>query len=492
VNKERKPIVWSIAGSDNSGGAGIQADNLTLHDFNVHACNIITAITAQNSQRLMSMNCVSEHDFIAQYESLKSEYSPDVIKLGMLGSAAIVTTLAQILANVRVPIVCDPVLRSSSGGHLIDDANAYQLLLPYISVFTPNQQEFSVLINSSIDSIEALEQAAIAFAVKYKLSLVVTGGDNQYATTESADLCVVNGEAFWLKSPHVEQKNTHGTGCTFASSIAALLAKGYFVLDAIVLSKAYINQCLITKIEFDHVVKGPIQHAGFPLSIACLPLLNRHKATQLIFPRENSHCLGVYPVVDSVDWLERCLAEGIKTIQLRVKNKAPVEISGMIKIACEMGRQYQARLYINDYWQLAIEHGAYGVHLGQEDLDVADLQAIANAGLHLGVSTHSWYEIARAHSIKPSYIAIGPIYETTTKVMPFAPQGLEQLKQWVEFIGDTYPVVAIGGIDSTNAEQVLQTGVGSIAMVRAITEAVDYKAAIRSLQTKMEFAVASH
>ena len=123
--------------------------------------------------------------------------------------------------------------------------------------------------------------------------------------------------------------------------------------------------------------------------------------------------------------------------------------------------------------------------LGQEDLQDADLLAIQQAGLYLGLSTHSWFEIARAHSLRPSYVAIGPIYETTTKIMPWKPQGLVNLTQWNTLLSSTYPIVAIGGINNENAEQVLATQVGSIAMVRAITEAPDYVQAINELNEKI-------
>jgi len=138
-------------------------------------------------------------------------------------------------------------------------------------------------------------------------------------------------------------------------------------------------------------------------------------------------------------------------------------------------------LFINDFWEEAIAAGAYGVHLGQEDLQTADINAIREAGLRLGVSTHSYFEIATAHSLKPSYIALGPIYATTSKVMPFDPQGLSQLQHWVELLGEQYTLTAIGGIDVRRAKDVLTTGVGSAAMISAITQADDVEATVAEL-----------
>ncbi|CCJ95118.1 Thiamin-phosphate pyrophosphorylase [Cronobacter malonaticus 681] len=145
-----------------------------------------------------------------------------------------------------------------------------------------------------------------------------------------------------------------------------------------------------------------------------------------------------------------------------------------------MGHAFAGRLFINDYWRLAIKHQAYGVHLGQEDLETADLNAIRNAGLRLGVSTHDDMEIDVALAVRPSYIALGHVFPTQTKQMPSAPQGLAQLAAHVKRLGD-YPTVAIGGISLERAPAVLETGVGSIAVVSAITQAPDWRGATQEL-----------
>ncbi|AVY96775.1 thiamine phosphate synthase [Lelliottia sp. WB101] len=190
--------------------------------------------------------------------------------------------------------------------------------------------------------------------------------------------------------------------------------------------------------------------------------------------------LGLYPVVDSVEWIERLLQAGVKTLQLRIKDKRDEEVESDVIAAIELGRRFDARLFINDYWQLAIKHQAYGVHLGQEDLETTDLSAIREAGLRLGVSTHDDMEIDVALTARPSYIALGHVFPTQTKQMPSAPQGLAQLARHIARLGD-YPTVAIGGISLARAPAVLETGVGSIAVVSAITQAADWRAATEQL-----------
>ena len=190
--------------------------------------------------------------------------------------------------------------------------------------------------------------------------------------------------------------------------------------------------------------------------------------------------LGLYPVVDSVVWIERLLAAGVRTIQLRIKDQRDEDVEADVSAAIALGRKFNARLFINDYWRLAIKHAAYGVHLGQEDLETTDLNAIRQAGLRLGVSTHDDMEIDVALAARPSYIALGHVFPTQTKQMPSAPQGLEQLEQHIRRLGD-YPTVAIGGISLERAPAVLATGVGSIAVVSAITQAADWQLATRQL-----------
>ncbi|EOW6723400.1 thiamine phosphate synthase [Cronobacter dublinensis] len=190
--------------------------------------------------------------------------------------------------------------------------------------------------------------------------------------------------------------------------------------------------------------------------------------------------LGLYPVVDSVEWIARLLEAGVRTLQLRIKDKTDADVEADVRAAIDLGKRYHARLFINDYWRLVIKHQAYGVHLGQEDLQTADLNAIRAAGLRLGVSTHDDMEIDVALAMRPSYIALGHVFPTQTKQMPSAPQGLAQLAAHVQRLGD-YPTVAIGGISLARAPAVLETGVGSIAVVSAITQAADWRAATQQL-----------
>lgn len=194
------------------------------------------------------------------------------------------------------------------------------------------------------------------------------------------------------------------------------------------------------------------------------------------------HRLGLYPVVDSLVWLIRMLEAGVMTVQLRIKDCSETQIAADIEEAVLLGRHYNARVFINDYWRLAIHYGAYGVHLGQKDMDTADTDAILTAGLRLGLSTHDEMELARALALQPSYIALGHIFQTATKVMTSRPQGLKTLRRLVAEL-PFIPTVAIGGISNEQVETVLSCGVGGVAVVSAITHASDWYQATSVLQS---------
>ena len=183
-------------------------------------------------------------------------------------------------------------------------------------------------------------------------------------------------------------------------------------------------------------------------------------------------------MVDSADWVETLVQLGVKTLQLRIKERTKT-LEEEMQRSIVLAKKYQATLFINDHWDLALKLGAKAVHLGQADLDTADLEAIQGQGLLLGVSTHCYYEVARAHAIAPSYVAIGPIYPTTSKEMDFAAQGIERLQRWMRTLN--YPLVAIGGINLEHMPDVVATGVSGVALISAITCAEDPRIATKQL-----------
>jgi thiamine-phosphate pyrophosphorylase len=186
-----------------------------------------------------------------------------------------------------------------------------------------------------------------------------------------------------------------------------------------------------------------------------------------------------YPVVDSVAWVARLALLGVGTIQLRAKDLNDSEALQLITDALEVIKGTPARLVVNDYWRAAIVAGARHLHLGQEDLASADVNAIREAGLTLGLSTHDDEELETALRAKPDYVALGPIFPTTLKSMRFAPQGIAKITEWKKRIGHI-PLVAIGGIKLEQASEIFAAGADSIAVVSDVTQNADPDARVRA------------
>lgn len=175
-----------------------------------------------------------------------------------------------------------------------------------------------------------------------------------------------------------------------------------------------------------------------------------------------------YPIFDSADWIKRLVPLGIKLVQLRIKDQSEEEIRRHIRQAKTICHDYQCQLIINDYWKLAIEEGCDFIHIGQEDLAEADLEIIRKAGLQIGISTYDGEGLDIALAAKPDYIALGPVYPTTTKILKQEAQGVENIKRWKEKIAPL-PLIGIGGLNIERALAILKAGADSAALISDIT-----------------------
>ncbi|BCV28351.1 thiamine phosphate synthase [Shewanella algae] len=527
---DKRPIVWSIAGSDSGGGAGIQADLATLSNLGCHGCSVITTLTAQSSVAVTLTEAVSEEMLLAQLNALLGDLPPKAIKIGLLANQAQLQQLCDWLARhlPDVPLVVDPVMVASCGDALSKSTATgaarldYRPLAALSTVLTPNIHELALLSRSDIHDFSSWQDAATCLANELPCHLLAKGGDFEAGVARGLaedlllfkDLPHSSGlhqrQGFVLASPRQASSNNHGSGCTLSSAIAAFLAHDWILPDALILAKAYINGALAQSYRVG-TGPGPLGRPGACLAAELMPVIwpledypwaNPAQvlgAPWLAAPTSADgvsakgvsaegfktlpHNLGIYPVVADVELLEALLKAGCRTIQLRLKEEVLPGSSAEQAIirAIALGRQYQARVFINDHWQQAISHGAFGVHLGQEDLSQASLEAIQKAGMALGLSSHGYFEALLALRHRPSYLALGHIFATTTKVMPSLPQGLARLGAYSETFGSLLPTVAIGGIDEHNLDAVKHTGVANVAVVRAITEAAEPVTAFRRL-----------
>jgi len=537
MSSKHKPIIWTISGADCSGGAGIAADIKTGHNLHVEVCHLITANTVQNSTRLSAIHPVEVAILAEQAQALRFDKPPSVIKIGLIANSAQLTWLVALLSALKqqlpnLQVVYDPVGQASVGGSLTTLITADLLsLIPLVDVITPNYIEAQKLSqlwqvsdsdnqnsitdiagNITAQNIEKNVKNSAEKTAEYILKLgcqavIIKGGhtdseQDSNAKTHCIDLCLqrlssTSTQTLILQSPKINSHYSHGGGCSFASALASFLAHGYLLRDAFTLTKAFINQGLALTAETESAEHnrddyyGAFEQTSWPTTLAYFPkvigTLNQQAHSLPSFkPLDlaDEQKLGLYPVIDSLEWLERLLPLNLNIIQLRIKNKNSKELDSIIEKAVALAQRYACRLFINDHWQLAIKHGAYGVHIGQEDLANANLAAIANAGLRLGISTHGCYEFLLAKQLQPSYLAIGAIFPTKTKNMTGQIQGVENLRQILQ-LAEHIPVVAIGGISQQRLKQVSDTGVSGVAIVTAITEAEQPIIATKTMQAQL-------
>lgn len=517
----KKPIIWTISGSDCSGGAGIAADIKTGHALDVEVCHLITANTVQNSHQLVSVNPVDVSILEEQWCVLEQDKFPQAIKIGLIANEAQVNWLCQRIAllnqkNSRIKVIYDPVGQASVGGNFSSLSSVVlKPLLAYIDILTPNLIEARSLTQCSSGRISLMAETLVDMGCN---SVIIKGGhaDENIDETMNAgelgyctDYCLhtlVDDDSskmsadktivYALRSTKINTDYSHGGGCSFASALASFCAHGHLVRDAFTLTKAFMQKGFQKQKDktgyygafeqISYFESRPRESALFPRVETALVKRYRNLSAfpSLGIDRGGNDKLGLYPVIDSLEWLKRLLPLKLNIIQLRLKNKSYDELEKIIAEASLLCKNSTTRLFVNDYWELAIKYKVYGVHIGQEDLIDADLEKIQAAGLRLGISTHGCYEFLLSQQLKPSYLAIGAIYPTKTKDMTGQIQGLDNLVDTLK-LATHIPVVAIGGINLERAEHVLNTGVDSIAVVTAITEAESPEAAVAQFQIQL-------
>ena len=307
------------------------------------------------------------------------------------------------------------------------------------------------------------------------MSLVRDLADQIIAAHRNNDLCLPI-PAYSMASPPPKIDNGHASDHYELAGIIAAIGMGFIEIDANVLGKAW------SRMVHQDGGFNPSKWPSRPEHFDLLPW------TRNMNPNAFAECpqrLGLYAVMPDSDWVKRMVEAEVPTVQLRLKSEDKKLIRKHIAQSVKAVEGSKTLLFINDFWEEAIEAGAYGVHLGQEDLETADLDAIRSKGLRLGLSTHGYAEMVFADHFCPSYIAMGAVFPTNLKKMPTVPQGLGRLYQYAKLMSH-YPLVAIGGIDESSIHAVAQSGVGSVAVVRAIIGASDPKAAVKHLQALMK------
>ena len=549
VSSPAKPIVYTIAGSDSGGGAGIQADLHAIHALGGHGCSAITCLTAQNSIAVASVHAPPAQFLQEQLQALRSDLPPTAVKIGMLGTREIAVQVGDFLKQIKnnVWVVVDPVMISTSGHRLIEpDAQQAMVdhIFPHAHVLTPNIFEAEALLGGrKIETTKQIEQAARDLLQLGVKSVLIKGGHvetqqgkwaqdyflsaaSQEADTVPTELRLCDGVCgVWIRSPRYDTEHTHGTGCTLSSCIASALALGekersssserrgalssISAVDACCLAKAYVTAGIHQGVKLGQG-PGPVAQTEFPSLAEYYPSIvsDPTKASERPFrpmrsfdanhdkesPEDEVPMLGrILPIVDTIEWVEKiCETRGVSDLQLRIKNESdPAQIRNKVQKAQSICRKAGVRLWVNDHWQAAIDAECFGVHVGQEDLykciGAGGLERLREKNMALGVSTHSFGELAAALSVKPSYISLGPVFATSSKKVSFDPQGLETVAKWRQLIPAPIPLVCIGGIvDDRAARAVCEAGADSVAVIGAITEAPNVQDAVDRLNSAMD------
>ena len=498
TDQGHRPIVWTIAGSDPSAGAGLQADLKTMYGLGAYACTVVSALTVQNTNGVFAIAPVAPELLRDQIERLAEDLPPVAIKLGMLGGAEQVRVVADFLATTEAFVVCDPVLAATSGAPLLDEAGRRLLverILARADLVTPNIPELGKLLGPDFHGMDetveaasgrlscgaaALQAAAQALLQCGARAVLLKGG--HIAGEFCQDYFSDGRQSFWLTSERQLVRHTHGTGCTLASAIAAARALGHSLAEALVIAKAYLNQGLRCGEDLGQG-HGSLAHLGWPAAPEDLPWLTGTAEAGQIRPHFRDcgpQPLGLYPLVERAAWLEKLVPLGVTTVQLRAKDLAGAALEKEVVTAIDYARRHAVRLFINDAWELALKHGAYGVHLGQEDLAGVEVSALARGGLRLGISTHDYAELAGAAALRPSYIAIGPVFATATKALAYPPLGVAGFQRLAQLA--PAPVVAIGALTPERVPGLRAAGAGGFAVIGDLLHAADLAGRVREWQ----------
>ncbi|XP_020534679.1 thiamine biosynthetic bifunctional enzyme TH1, chloroplastic isoform X2 [Jatropha curcas] len=474
ASKAKIPHVLTVAGSDSGAGAGIQADLKTCAARGVFCSTVITAVTAQNTVGVQGVNIVPE-DFVAeQLKSVLSDMQVDVVKTGMLPSIGIVNILRQSLREFPVrALVVDPVMVSTSGDVLAGPSilSCFQEeLLPMADIITPNIKEASALLGGTpLKTVADMRSAAKLLHAIGPRNVLVKGGDLP-DSLDAVDIFFDGKNYHELRASRIKTRNTHGTGCTLASCIAAELAKGSPMLSAVKIAKRYVE----TALEYSKDIfigngrQGPFDHL--------LKLKNGiHNCRQETF---NPSDLFLYAVTDSqmnkkwgrsmVDAVKAAIGGGATIVQEKdAETRSFLETA---KACVEICHSHGVPLLINDRVDVALACNADGVHVGQSDMSALVARTLLGPEKIIGVSCKTPEQAQQAWIDGADYIGCGGVYPTNTKANNTT-VGLDGLK--AVCLASKLPVVAIGGINASNAGAVMETNVSNLEGVAVVSALFD-------------------
>lgn len=480
---KRYVTALTIAGSDPSGGAGIQADLKTFSALGVYGATAITAVTVQNTQSVKYVHKLPPQVVYDQIVAVMEDVTVDAVKIGMVNDAETLDAIVRALTAYRPKfLVVDPVMVSTSGCALMQpDALAImkERLLPMADLVTPNLPEAWTLAGTDT-SVDDAAQAILRLGVK---ALLIKGGHAE-GKTKTDYLYIYKGEGVKrveFTAETIDTPNTHGTGCTLSSAIAALLARGFGLEDAVRQAKEYLTEALKAgadvRVGCGH---GPVCHfyadrvmrlCGYKVvryDLKTLKPKDLETASRLQFI---THFTDKYSYYDSA---MMALEGGCRWIQLRMKDACEDEIERVARLILPECRRMGAVFVIDDHVELALRVGADGVHLGKNDMPVDEARRLAGDGFIIGGTANTFEDVQRLATQGADYIGCGPFRFTMTKKNLAPMLGLEGYKRILSQMkecGIGLPLVAIGGITSDDIPQLMAAGVSGIALSGSVLRA---------------------
>ncbi len=489
-----RPMVLTIAGSDSSGGAGIQADVNSISANGGHAATVVTAVTAQGGRGVEEAEVLPARLVRAQIDAVFDGANVAAVKTGMLGSAEIVHVAAEgIRARGPRPYVCDPVITSSSGFPLLrldSIGTLVRELFPLASLITPNVDEARALSGIEIRTEKDAEAAGARLLEMGARAVLVKGG--HLAASPATDLLVTPEGSRRFQGTWVSSRHTHGTGCIYSAAIATHLARGLSLAAAIGMAKEFVTEAILWGFPLG-------DHDGVPDPFFFLRTasegarwIERLQETPVV--PGPGRIPGVLQVITDEtiqsrfaheDLARLAAAGGAQVVQFR--EKRPRSTAELVDTARRMALALAgtgARLVVNDRVDVAVAARVSAVHLGSADLDPAIARRLLGPGALIGRTANSVAEARDAAVADVDYLGVGPVFGTRTKASPAPALGLDGLREIVRSV--TKPVVAIGSLTPEDVSEVMETGVQGIAVAAAVVCDADPAEAARRFRERID------
>ena len=468
-----RPTVLTVAGSDSSGGAGIQADLKAIAACGGYGASVITALTAQNTTGVRAVEPVGAEMVRAQLDAVLDDLEVRAVKTGMLATSALVAEVAGALtARPPFPLVCDPVMVAKSGDSLLtaDAVDAVRgLLLPRATLLTPNTHEAGVLAGMPVRTLQEAAEAGRALRAMGASSVLVKGG---HLSGPRADDVLVTGEGVRVfEAERLDARHTHGTGCTYAAAIATFLAFGLPLPEAVGRAKRFLTEAIRHGLAVGRGI-GPTD-----------PFWDRPRPAI----HEGERVGRLHVLSHPGDGLAGvAVEEGADVVQVRDKGATlTVDRVAAVRRAIAAARPRGVRVLVNDRVDVAAEAGADGAHLGRHDLAPEVARRLLGESALLGGTANSLEEALAWVERPVDYLGVGPVFGTQTKENAAPPLGLAALAAVVRAV-HPLPVIAIGNVTPERVGEILATGAHGIAVSAAVARAADPRAAVRALRRAIE------